>query len=81
MVARLHEMSCAVITLVPEDWAETLKVAEKMPISDDMVVVMVREVPKSILIRVFVADVLPDTVTKISTGPDVGDMVIHIKSS
>ena len=41
-------MSVAVITFVPGVWVGTIKVAEKVPRSDDWVVVMVRWVPKEI---------------------------------
>ena len=68
MVAKLPSVSCAVITLVPEDWAETLKVAEKVPLSDDTVVVMVWWVPKEMEIVVLVAERAPFMVTSTPTG-------------
>jgi len=41
VVARLPSESVAVMTFVPGGWAETLKVAEKVPLLSEVVVVII----------------------------------------
>ena len=56
VVARLPSESVVVIVLVPEGCSGTRKVAEKVPLVLDKVVVMVREVPKEMAIWLLLAN-------------------------
>lgn len=64
------------ITLVPGNWTGTLNVVEKVPLADDMVVVMVEESPKWIVTKLFLTKEEPLTVTSTPARPEEGETEI-----
>ena len=60
------------MTLVPAGCSGTRKVAEKVPLELDWVVVMVLCVPKEMEIDLFKLKPDPSTVTEIPANPDAG---------
>lgn len=70
--------SVAIIVLVQGGWVFTMNVAENVPRSDNIVVVMVRCVPKEMEIWVFVAKFWPWTVTMLPAWPEEGKTDIQL---
>ena len=64
------------MNFVQTGWESTVKMAEKLPKADEVVVVIAGFVPKAISITVFGPKPEPAIVTTVPTWPEIGETMV-----